>query len=176
MSFQLTAARRRLPALWSACAATPRFQLTAARRRLHQLRPANNLTIAVSTHSRSKAAALCGSRYGARPRRFNSQPLEGGCVFRPLADVFNSWFQLTAARRRLRQTASGYRFRKMFQLTAARRRLRADYTQGRHIKYVSTHSRSKAAARRTTSKPWPRWSFNSQPLEGGCRCCIHCTT
>ena len=56
----------------------------------------------VSTHSRPKAAA--SGRRGAVLHRtgFNSQPPEGGCVLRTAIPQRVVWFQLTAARRRLR--------------------------------------------------------------------------
>ena len=100
----------------------------------------------VSTHSRSKAAAAA-----ARFRRrwwpcFNSQPLEGGCsgATRPIATPTK------------------------FQLTAARRRLRLQVALGPPHLIVSTHSRSKAAARADSQNRQGWRSFNSQPLEGGC--------
>ena len=126
--------------------AVTKFQLTAARRRLRIVRGWAVANSRVSTHSRSKAAARNGNNTTNKRHRFNSQPLEGGCVagqlrveltlsfnsqpleggcksLRTTAEV-KSAFQLTAARRRLQDYdlvgPDGYGF----QLTAARRRLR----------------------------------------------------
>ena len=77
------------------------FQLTAARRRLHP------------QHGGA-----------AHQRRFNSQPLEGGCAYRNTTSFTIAKFQLTAARRRLHLHAAN----------------------ALHELKVSTHSRSKAAA------------------------------
>ena len=101
MMFQLTAARRRLVSAseilvftirfnsqppesgWCSLSTNTsrplRFQLSAARRRLEDLASVTPENIAVSTHSRPKAAGLC--------RHFEVWDLFG--------------FQLTAARRRL---------------------------------------------------------------------------
>ena len=78
----------------------------------------------VSTHSRPKAAAATPLTLVARITGFNTQPPEGGCIFRRHATVDDVLFQHTAARRRLHfQTAS-------IASSAS----------------VSTHSRPKAAA------------------------------
>ena len=167
--FQLTAARRRLLMRSTRCTGRPSFQLTAARRRLRHRphRPAGTQTVSthsrskaaalplfpdhscyiVSTHSRSKAAATNRAHDGTDNRGFNSQPLEGGCVVKRMLRCGDSVFQLTAARRRLRLTAIRRGCADWFQLTAARRRLR--------LQVLSLFSSC---------------SFNSQPLEGGCAC------
>ena len=100
----------------------------------------------VSTHSRSKAAAGADWLSACRSLRFNSQPLEGGCVSILAQAQKQVEFQLTAARRRLLPAAG-------CQLV---------------VLGVSTHSRSKAAAPRRPPSPLQRRCFNSQPLEGGC--------
>ena len=143
------------------------FQLTAARRRLHGGGDAAEAEAGVSTHSRSKAAAVFTIKFNhiiyvsthSRSKAaaastptpappiicFNSQPLEGGCSVKSGRRTAIAKFQLTAARRRLRQArgagAAHYRFNSQpleggcdpvvitdafkypFQLTAARRRL-----------------------------------------------------
>ena len=100
------------------------FQLTAARRRL----PCNNSprpsppACHVSTHSRSKAAAaglycmadVLGFQLTAARRRLRATSLRWWRCCR---------FQLTAARRRLQTAQDFYSQSNMFQLTAARRRL-----------------------------------------------------
>ena len=193
--FQLTAARRRLGVISSACCCKSGFQLTAARRRLARL----------------GCASLCGNPC------FNSQPPEGGWsgLIIPLYVLF--WFQLTAARRRLvlfgfscvafsdvsthsRPKAAGWPSEviwgttKLFQLTAARRRLEPNcahqtvlftfqLTAARRrlvvIPFevleapgVSTHSRPKAAGKSQMPCAANTSSFNSQPPEGGWRACF----
>ena len=81
--------------------------------------------MAVSTHSRAKAAATPN----ADPKRLSK-------------------FQHTAARRRLRRCKSSGRPETRFQHTAARRRLHLTSVRPIAIPKVSTHSRSKAAAGR----------------------------
>ena len=169
-AFQLTAARRRLPRhgmgwparsirfnsqpLEGGCKRCPlrlrseaRFQLTAARRRLRNTRVFAPKHAGVSTHSRSKAAACPDT----------------SCTTASLP------FQLTAARRRLQDSRDNYITRSLFQLTAARRRLRHSSCSRRiKVRFVSTHSRSKAAARDRKHRGHHARCFNSQPLEGGC--------
>ena len=121
--FQLTAARRRLPKAIAMDRLPRPFQLTAARRRL----PKN---------SREYLPRL----------RFNSQPLEGGCLIFKSKDEQPETFQLTAARRRLRR-------------------------QGvcRWIPCRCFNSQPLEGGC-DSSAGWParRQGFNSQPLEGGC--------
>ena len=102
--------------------------------------------IVVSTHSRAKAAAQ-----------------KGACKKRWVE------FQHTAARRRLLwalistvQSISG------FQHTAARRRLLFGYLGKNEKDFVSTHSRTKAAARWLLLSTRCCSRFNTQPREGGC--------
>ena len=78
---------------------------------------------AVSTHSRPKAAGMCPQPDNSPRCSFNSQPPEGGWINTMQRTWIATWFQLTAARRRL---AAG---------------------KLAHIKptIVSTHSRPKAA-------------------------------
>ena len=78
-SFQLTAARRRLPLRMYCTIGKDGFQLTAARRRLRLRRVL------------AKGVSFC----------FNSQPPEGGCVSPLGSSAHTLSFQLTAARRRL---------------------------------------------------------------------------
>ena len=133
-----------------------------------------------------------GCRHACVLLRFNSQPLEGGCSASSAVPRGTDMFQLTAARRRLRRLNfdwhTGIRFqltaarrrlllimpirssRLTFQLTAARRRLPQRRRQRGEIFKVSTHSRSKAAAQGEEEGCIPIPGFNSQPLEGGCRC------
>ena len=129
--FQLTAARRRLHICDIITTAHDLFQLTAARRRLRINGEIRQRCNHVSTHSRSKAAAGWVSHQRRAWHCFNSQPLEGGCDFRQPFGNADGGFQLTAARRRL---------------LGFNKDTEADLL-------VSTHSRSKAAARiRDTSR------------------------
>ena len=121
--FQLTAARRRLRVGPLGKFGIQRFQLTAARRRLRLSRVHVVAIDAVSTHSRSKAAACNASRRACCSASFNSQPLEGGCMSLVILVLPVYLFQLTAARRRLRTSITRPSGDVRFQLTAARRRL-----------------------------------------------------
>ena len=120
---------------------------------------------------------------------FNTQPPEGGWEYWQRAKTTRTWFQHSAARRRLgeitRQVKAGYRF----QHSAARRRLAAlmcrlperkavstlsrpkaaGTVPGRrlHLSTVSTLSRPKAAGRADRRQAAARASFNTQPPEGG---------
>ena len=101
--------------------------------------------LAVSTHSRPKAAGAefgCG---GVKLGGFNTQPPEGG--WRPECDYRGrvSKFQHTAARRRLVVISTFQTMIKMFQHTAARRRLVVIFSILDFASGVSTHSRPKAA-------------------------------
>ena len=99
---------------------------------------------------------------------FNSQPPEGGCALSEASDRCEWLFQLTAARRRLPMTLASSASAPAFQLTAARRRLRQHAVNDPNSRYVSTHSRPKAAARKENCASNWYCSFNSQPPEGGC--------
>ena len=105
--------------------------------------------LAVSTHSRPKAAGAefgCG---GVKLGGFNTQPPEGG--WRPECDYRGrvSKFQHTAARRRLVVISTFQTMIKMFQHTAARRRLVFLY----HFQL------------------YQNLCFNTQPPEGGWQRC-----
>ena len=143
------------------------FQLTAARRRLPVTPPRQPYTARFNSQppEGDYQDTLC-----RHPDffRFNSQPLEGGCALLPNWSQVPSMFQLTAARRRLPNLGTICRRIAKFQLTAARRRLQqphrrdwqrtssfnsqppeggcASARHGCFSRYVSTHSRPKAAA------------------------------
>ena len=150
MSFQHTAARRRLDLRQPTRAHGYGFQHTAARRRL-------GLPI------------LCGRR---NKESFNTQPPEGGwgwfCRRRNRCEVSTHsrpkaagvicssprlWtvFQHTAARRRLAESDDKNPLFCLFQHTAARRRLARIERGQQSLTTVSTHSRPKAAGRRISS-------------------------
>ena len=121
----------------------------------------------VSTHSRPKAAGLARHVWPSQIWRFNTQPPEGGWIKNCSNAMRLSWFQHTAARRRLvirnkrhtqtnkfQHTAARRRLdpdmrgsatEPMFQHTAARRRLGGSVGQQLASREVSTHSRPKAA-------------------------------
>ena len=124
--FQHTAARRRLGFCLALGLFCFLFQHTAARRRLVCLIISWIHGYSVSTHSRPKAAGFVGCfGFGkkskvsthSRPKAaggapsedvsavsgFNTQPPEGGWVFRFLEPDMHILFQHTAARRRLAQ-------------------------------------------------------------------------
>ena len=147
--------------------------------------------IAVSTHSRPKAAALIRARYStackvsthSRPKaaartrdaeresaRFNSQPPEGGCLNGVTMGIAPRKFQLTAARRQLPIARYSLQAGNTFQLTAARRQLHLHAILTSEGITVSTHSRPKAAALATPVTSIRIYRFNSQPPEGSCSC------
>ena len=147
-SFQLTAARRRLP-----------FQKSkkAAIRRL------------VSTHSRSKAAAQLHHFANRAYSCFNSQPLEGGC------ETDDGFTQNLLVSTHSRSKAAAYRCLRLTMMrrvsTHSRSKAAADTPAACDSRgHVSTHSRSKAAAysARALDAFNSGSCFNSQPLEGGC--------
>ena len=79
-----------------------------------------------------------------------------------------TWFQLTAARRRLDIFFISISYSNfLFQLTAARRRLGRLLARGITAIGVSTHSRPKAAGRQPSGQYAQQRCFNSQPPEGG---------
>ena len=165
--FQHTAARRRLVSLPAATAFPVAFQHTAARRRLVAHAADVRLPVFVSTHSRPKAAGPLPHRRMRRPKRFNTQPPEGGWREAEIIRRRDAGFQHTAARRRLDAdhaaecAVCGFNTQppeggwlaisceifdtQAFQHTAARRRLGLKPHVGGHFGIVSTHSRPKAA-------------------------------
>ena len=120
----------------------------------------------VSTHSRPKAAEWTTSITRRNSLSFNTQPPEGGCLACRRISSVQSWFQHTAARRRLQILSSAYwpliGFNTQPPEGGCRPLLRQTIQP-----IVSTHSRPKAAGR-YFSKPYPPLSFNTQPPEGGC--------
>ena len=123
ISFQHTAARRRLADCKPKRRSHDLFQHTAARRRLGEHYASTGVRRHVSTHSRPKAAGSVDStehniltfqHTAARRRlgpmlscsysirvRFNTQPPEGGWMTAVLDQSTVAKFQHTAARRRL---------------------------------------------------------------------------
>ena len=123
--FQLTAARRRLPFAVQQAGIVVAVSTHSRSKAAAANHVAQFVQFAVSTHSRSKAAALAGAAWCRFGHGFNSQPLEGGCLQAFSLSVFFILFQLTAARRRLLEALGYDGQRSPFQLTAARRRLRS---------------------------------------------------
>ena len=144
----------------------------------------------VSTHSRTKAAANTGTIVYESKFGFNTQPHEGGCLISvrhcPQPTGFNTQpheggcnltierlkkmieFQHTAARRRL-HLGDKYRLMVGDVSTHSRTKAAAKLITMKSTTYeVSTHSRTKAAAvaQLSTSQGYSR--FNTQPHEGGC--------
>ncbi len=145
-----------------------RFQLTAARRRLPRpLRKQRQPSVCFNSQPLEGGCPPV-SRWRSKARCFNSQPLEGGCLRGTAADKFGAEFQLTAARRRLRRARRrvAYPFRVSTHSRSKAAAKLPDHLRGLGI--VSTHSRSKAAARCCRSAVRRCSRFNSQPLEGGC--------
>ena len=122
------------------------FQLTAARRRLREY-DSKRETALYCFNSQPPEGGCHGQTHSRQSIcSFNSQPPEGGCIGISAWPRRHSWFQLTAARRRLPDLGIGFS-----------RSLR-----------VSTHSRPKAAASNAHSVVARNNRFNSQPPEGGC--------
>ena len=103
-------------------------------------------TTAVSTHSRTEAAAIAGVRLFTATLCFNTQPHGGGCLSGISLDFCLILFQHTAARRRLLSSPSSNMPSIWFQHTAARRRLPKILKPKKCKVCVSTHSRTEAAA------------------------------
>ena len=122
----------------------------------------------VSTHSRPKAAAVELLNDVQGLASFNSQPPEGSCRMTPCRQLAPFLFQLTAARRQLQYHLSNPPETMLFQLTAARRQLRPVIVNIVTNRFVSTHSRPKAAAQGETRGFYLSVRFNSQPPEGSC--------
>ena len=105
----------------------------------------------VSTHSRTKAAAFDFIDKLPTIYRFNTQPHEGGCLSEIFREKACLKFQHTAARRRLHTEYGVSDILLQFQHTAARRRLPNLVIVCLFFKQVSTHSRTKAAARKPSA-------------------------
>ena len=142
--FQHTAARRRLGPPSDGKQIQNKFQHTAARRRLVRQIEDNKLDDPVSTHSRPKAAGPSPSRTKRQPRRFNTQPPEGGWA------SMETTFRVLPVSTHSRPKAAG-----------------ADVMVDDLPPIVSTHSRPKAAGRALTLHMTEQPSFNTQPPEGG---------
>ena len=164
--FQHTAARRRLEVLEPFGAEVEKFQHTAARRRLDTVNKALQQKLAVSTHSRPKAAGPSANCRTAEHSGFNTQPPEGGWLNPYLSPKHTSCFNT-------QPPEGGWN----------------DDTTSGDVNVVSTHSRPKAAGRSvdgvlrqasvsTHSRPKAAGlvvimnsiviiCFNTQPPEGG---------
>ena len=144
-----------------------RFQHTAARRRLGPSGSKVPEYVAVSTHSRPKAAGFSGHFSQTFISCFNTQPPEGGWS----SSLASSWaalpFQHTAARRRLGKISVTLNLFMTFQHTAARRRLvnwcRFELQFMGRFQHTAARRRlgNLAIAIISTS------CFNTQPPEGG---------
>ena len=188
-SFQLTAARRRLPSGWSGRRRRLRFQLTAARRRLRdrfhggglvvefqltaarrRLQPfSSQLAILRCFNSQPPEGGCQPDRtLGGHCQRFNSQPPEGGCHCTRLDSSIVRCFNSQPPEGGCVMSTLNLGIFGEFQLTAARRRLQACKMYVRLAFEVSTHSRPKAAASAAAQFKQLYAGFNSQPPEGGC--------
>ena len=98
--------------------------------------------------------------------RFNSQPPEGGWLTRNARILIVFRFQLTAARRRLASAFEIIRHGFCFNSQPPEGGWRGARSAGKR-RYVSTHSRPKAAGCPSTPLRRDSGRFNSQPPEGG---------
>ena len=112
----------------------------------------------------------CGKTERQRRRSFNTQPREGGCTqankVSGLIGIVSTHSRAKAAADYL--NAKGYAIT-WFQHTAARRRLQCKLKIVLFCCLVSTHSRAKAAAIEKILLKSITYGFNTQPREGGCR-------
>ena len=100
-----------------------KFQHTTARRRLLASTAGRISETSVSTHNRPKAAAVCVADHSDKPRCFNTQPPEGGCI-RSRKDNFHcSGFNTQPPEGGCYRYCSISSRRPLFQHTTARRRL-----------------------------------------------------
>ena len=143
------------------------FQHTAARRRLAPTFAAVLPAQCVSTHSRPKAAGANPESRSDVSEGFNTQPPEGGWVCHLILINKNEMFQHTAARRRL---VYGW-FQDMGKpivSTHSRPKAAGDKIRCSEFEIVvSTHSRPKAAGTPSRAHRLGKFSFNTQPPEGG---------
>ncbi len=165
------------------------FQHTAARRRLGYTDGDNKYPLAVSTHSRPKAAGFSGfpvsvlgvvsthsrpkaaglnDTYAAKGGKYvstHSRPKAAGLM--AFCSSWIYWFQHTAARRRLAIKQAHGHASKLFQHTAARRRLANVWAPtGKKTTFQHTAARRRLGA--NLCRVWIRWTrFNTQPPEGG---------
>ena len=144
--------------------------------------------MAVSTHSRPKAAGSAIAAPTSSRICFNSQPPEGGWLMltenrtltlvsthsRPKAAGIclaraktKNLFQLTAARRRLDADNIAKCLDALFQLTAARRRLVCAMRGHRCIRVFQLTAARRRLASPATAPIRHAMCFNSQPPEGG---------
>ena len=100
---------------------------------------------------------------------FNTQPRGGGCNGNIKPVIAITWFQHTAARRRLLKISNVQIAAIPFQHTAARRRLRQQNILINYYGKVSTHSRAEAAASFNFKNTCVFFCFNTQPRGGGCK-------
>ena len=125
------------------------------------------MAFTVSTHSRPKAAG--GSAFPKNGLcRFNTQPPEGGWPKKRRGrDWLYRCFNTQPPEGGWSTILSGGCDEEVFQHTAARRRLALIYSFATLVFDVSTHSRPKAAAQQNLHNSQWRFSFNTQPPEGG---------
>ena len=159
MSFQHTAARRRLAANRTESACSFRFNTQPPEGGWdHKLFHARN-QVGFNTQP-PEGGWLAYFVSAMMVFSFNTQPPEGGwCRFVSLS-LSSSMFQHTAARRRLAIDKPPREHREReFQHTAARRRLGHELQDRHHREAVSTHSRPKAAGLMRRSSVWLRCWF-----------------
>ena len=167
--FQHTAARRRLRTVIVTAGGKRWFQHTAARRRLRLQFLPKFLPLVVSTHSRPKAAAKIQKLVLTTSKCFNTQPPEGGCLPLVSLDRFIKRFNTQPPEGGCSVIVYSLNFGCGFQHTAARRRLLNGTDASRFLEILFQHT---AARRRLlingSTNPAFMAGFNTQPPEGGC--------
>ena len=121
------------------------FQLTAARRRLDQNALFALYCLPISTHSRAKAAGSECPVCSLLSAYFNSQPREGGWLRVFHAADITVRFQLTAARRRLAILRLAHHTTIGISTHSRAKAAGRHHSQSPIRHRISTHSRAKAA-------------------------------
>ncbi len=143
------------------------FQHTAARRRLGNLIWYGDFITIVSTHSRPKAAGPLLPSGKVVFMMFQHTAARRRLAIRLTTTIRHVRFQHTAARRRLGLLGLAGIPEAMFQHTAARRRLGTGVSLVTVQRWVSTHSRPKAAGIGIYSVVRKRVSTHSRPKAAG---------
>ena len=170
LTFQHTAARRRLPHCWRRersymCAHVSTHSRPKAAARWRGMRRADDV---VSTHSRPKAAARkhpCAKR---KRGCFNTQPPEGGCRVRMMWAEGEGLFQHTAARRRLLQQIGAANGNQCFNTQPPEGGCQKRHHCSQDSSCFNTQPPEGGCRSRKRSKIDSR-CFNTQPPEGGCK-------
>ena len=146
LSFQLTAARRRLQPRYYFDHRAIQVSTHSRSKAAASIPKINSNPFYVSTHSRSKAAAGVGAAWSVVVAGFNSQPFEGGCLCARCGPKPRGSFNS-------QPPEGGCRFGEVGD--CQRRGFNSQPPEG--------------GCPSSATKPPAPSGFNSQPLEGGCQ-------